>query len=413
MQSTIHLSKLVAIALACGLPLATGSAARAEVFLLRTGGRVEGEWLNPQRAQTEDYLLRSLAGVQLTLAGSTVTRVLTTSNVEKQYNELLHKAPATVDGHWKLAEWCRDAGLTAQRKFHLEQIIKLEPDHEEARLALGYGRFPNGGWMTPDEYMQRQGYVKHRGVWKLPQEIDIEAREREFELADKQWRKQLKIWIDNYVDGRKRMAEAAQGIKTIRDPAAASALSAALEDDKLPKDVRLMCLEAIGNLPDGMATGTLIKLALHDADEGIRERCLAELKKQGAYRAVPAFVKELQAKDNKVVRRAAVGLHVMGDLSATKPLIEALVTKHKYVVQGGNPGQMSASLGGGGDSGGLGGLSMGQKTQVFTRDIPNEEVLSALTSLHPGVNIQYDEAKWKQWFMTSKATLAPDLRRGE
>ena len=231
-------------------------------------------------------------------------------------------------------------------------------------------------------------------------------------MADKQWRKQLKIWIDNYVDGRKRMAEAAQGIKTIRDPAAASALAAALDDDKLPKDVRMLCLEAVGNLPDGMVTSTLIKLALHDPDEGLRDRCLTELKRQGGYRAVPAFIKELQSKDNQIVKRAAVGLHVMGDVSATKPLIEALVTKHKYVVQG-NPGQMSASFGGGGDNGGLGGMSMGQKTQVFTKDIPNDEVLAALTSLHPGVNLQYDEARWKQWFMTSKATLAPDLRRGE
>lgn len=403
---------LSALSLACGLSLLMGSTACGEVFLLRTGGRVEGEWLNPQRGATDDYILRNTSGVQLTLAGSAVARVLTTSNVEKQYNELLHKAPPTIEGHWKMAEWCKDAGLSAQRKFHLEEIIKLDPDHEEARLALGYGRFPNGGWMTPDEYMQRQGYVKYRGVWKLPQEIEIEARVREFELADKQWRKQLKIWIDNYVDGRKRMAEAVQGIKTIRDPAAAGALAAALEDDKLPKDLRLLCLEAIGNLPDGVATGTLIKLALHDPDETLRDRCLSELKRQGPYRAIPAFIKELQSKDNKVVRRAAIGLHVMGDVTATKPLIEALVTKHKFVIQG-NPGQMSASLGGGGDGGGLGGLSMGQKTQVFTKEFANEEVLAALTALHPGVSFQYDKARWKQWFMMSKSPLTPDLRRGE
>lgn len=407
-----HRKTLLAFALACGLPLLSGPAVRGEVFLLRTGGRVEGEWLNPQRAGTEDYSLRNTAGVQLTLAGSAVTRVLTTSNVEKQYRELMHKAPANIEGHWKLAEWCKDAGLTAQRKVHLEEIIKLDPDHEEARLALGYGRFPNGGWMTPDEYMLRQGYVKYRGLWKLPQEIEIDAREREFELADKQWRKQLKIWIDNYVDGRKRMAEAVQGIKAIRDPAAASALAAALDDDKLPKDARQLCLEAIGNLPDGMVTSTLIKLALHDPDEGLRDRCLTELKRQGAYRAVPAFIKELQAKDNKIVKRAAIGLHVMGDVSATKPLIDALNTKHKFIKQG-NPGQMSASFGGGGDNGGLGGLSMGQKTQIFNLDMQNEEALAALTALHPGVNFAYDEDRWKRWFMTSKATLAPDLRRGE
>lgn len=393
--------------LACGLT----STARAEVFLLRSGGRIEGEWLNPQRAVTDDYLLRNLAGVQLSLAGPQVHRVLATSDMQKQYEEQLHKAPATAAGHFALAEWCKDAGLAPQRKFHLEQVIKLDSDHEDARHALGYGRFANGGWMTPDEYMLRQGYVKHRGAWKLPQEIELEAREREFELADKQWRRQLKIWL-GHLDSDKRAADAVKNIRDIRDPAAANALADILGDDKNALDVRLMCLDVIGKLPPGLVVGTLIQLSLHDANENLRERCLAEIKRQGAHLAIPVFIKELGSKDNKIVKRAAVGLHVLAATTATKPLIDALSTTHKFVIQG-NPGQMSASFGGGGDNGGLGGMSMGQKTQVFKRDIQNEEVLGALTSLHPGVNFGYDKEAWRRWFMASKGSLAPDLRRGE
>jgi hypothetical protein len=310
-----------------------------------------------------------------------------------------------------MAQWCKDAGLMQQRKFHLEEIIKLDTDHEEARLALGYGRFANGGWMTPDEYMLRQGYVRHRGAWKLPQEIELESREREFELADKQWRKQLKIWIGN-LDSDKRAADARASIQNIRDPSAALALADIVSDDKNPLDIRLMCLDVIGKLPPGYVTSALIQLALHDPNENLRERCLAEINRQGAHLAVPVFVKELGNKDNKIVKRAAIGLHVLGATSATKPLIDALVTNHKFVVQG-NPGQMSTSFGGGGDNGGLGGMSMGQKTQVFKRDIQNDEALSALTSLHPGVNFGYNKEAWRRWFMASKGSLAPDLRRGE
>jgi hypothetical protein len=402
---------LITCTLACGL-FAIQSLAHAEVFLLRSGGRIEGQWLNPQRGVTDDYLLRNLSGVQLALTSPQVQRVLTTSDVQKQYEDLLHKAPATVPGHWHMAQWCRDAGLTAQRKFHLEEIIKLDSDHEEARLALGYGRFANGGWMTPDEYMQRQGYVRHRGAWKLPQEIELESREREFELADKQWRKQLKIWIGN-LDSDKRAADARANIQNIRDPAAAIALADIVNDDKNPIDIRLMCLEVIGKLPPGLVTGTLIQLSLHDPIENLRERCLAEIKRQGAHLAIPVFVKELGNKDNKIVKRAAIGLHVLGATSATKALIDALVTTHKLVIPG-NPGQMGGSFGNGAnDSGGLGGLSMGQKTQVFKRDIQNDEALSALTSLHPGVNFGYDKDAWRRWFMSSKGSLAPDLRRGE
>ncbi|WP_254512513.1 HEAT repeat domain-containing protein [Anatilimnocola floriformis] len=399
-----------ALSLACGL-FALIDSASAEVFLLRSGGRVEGQWLNPQRAVTDNYLLRNLAGVQISLAGPQVQRVLATSDVQKQYEDLLHKMPQTVTGHWQLAQWCRDAGLTQQRKFHLEEILKLDTNHEEARLALGYGKFATGGWMTPDEFMLRQGYVKYHGAWKLPQEIELAAREREFELADKQWRKQLKIWIGN-LDSEKRGADAAQSIQGIRDPAAANALADILADEKNPIDVRQMCLDVIGKLPPGMATSQLIQLALHDSNENLRERCLAELRRQGGHLAIPVFVKALTNKDNKVVRRAAVGLQVLGATSATKPLIDALVTTHKTVKQG-NPGQMGASFGGGGDNGGLGGLSMGSKTQVIIDHQKNDEVLSALLSLHPGVNHSYDKEKWRQWLMSQKGSAVLDFRRVE
>ena len=398
------------LTLAYGL-IAWTCPAHAEVFLLRSGGRVEGQWLNPQRAVTEDYLLRSLAGVQLTLAGPQVQRVLTTSDVQKQYEELLHKAPQTINGQWQLAQWCRDAGLTQQRKFHLEEILKLDTNHEEARLALGYGKFPNGGWMTPDEYMLRQGYVKNKGSWKLPQEIELEAREREFEIADKQWRKQLKIWT-GHLDNEKRAADAIQNIQAIRDPAAANALCDLLADDKNSLELRQMCLDVIGKLPPGLAINTLIQIALHDSNDNLRERCLTELRRQGGHLAIPVFVKALQSKDNKLVRRAAVGLQVLGASSATKPLIDALETTHKTVKQG-NPGQMTTSFGGGGDNGGLGGMSMGQKTQVITQHIQNPEVLDALISLYPGVNHLYNKDKWRQWFMSQKTSVPPDFRRGE
>jgi hypothetical protein len=401
----------LSLVLACGLLAFAQSAAEAEVFLLRTGGRIEGEWLNPQRGVTEDYLLRNTAGVQVALASPQVTRVLATTDVQKQYEEQLHKAPATVAGHLQLAQWCREAGLTQQRKFHLEQIIKLEPDHEEARLGLGYGRFPNGGWMTPDQYMLRQGYVKYRGSWKLPQEIEIEARDREFELADKEWRKRLKIWL-GHLDNDKRAADAVQGIQGIRDPAAANALADILADDENALDLRLLCLEVIGKLPPGLVTSTLIQLSLHDGNENLRERCLVELKRQGSHLAIPVFVKELGSKDNKIVRRAAIGLHVLGAVSATKQLIDALVTTHKYLIQSGSKGQYSPSFSPDGN-GGLGGMTAGSKTQIVKQDIQNDEVLSALTALHPGVNFAFDEDKWRRWFMSSKGAVVPDLRRGE
>lgn len=402
-------SILLSSLLACGLGQGSAPPARAEVFLLRTGGRVEGEWLNPQRAVSDNYQLRTMAGVNLALPGPQVERVLATSNMQKDYEELLHKMPATVEGHWQLAQWCRDAQLNSQRKFHLEEIIKLDTDHEEARLALGYGRFEKGGWLKPDEYMLKQGYVKSAGHWKLPQEVEIDARAREFEVADKQWRKQLKIWLGN-LESKRHGADALNGLQSIRDPNAAPALADVLADTSTPRNIRMLCLEVIGKLPPGVAMDTLIRLSLHDNDETLRERCLAEIRRQGSHRAIPVYIKELKNKENAIVRRAAIGLQVMEASSATQALIDALVTTHKLVIKG-NPGQMTASLGS--DTGGMGGMSMGQKTQVFKRDVQNDEVLSALASLHRGVNFAYDKDAWRRWFLTQKTSLDANLRRSE
>ena len=74
----------------------------------------------------------------------------------------------------------------------------------------------------------------------------------------------------------------------------------------------------------------------------------------------------------------------LGDPDATLPLINAIVTKHEYVVTtGGSSGTpINFNAGGGPGQGGLGGLSVGGKTTKIKKDLNNDQVLSALTSLH-------------------------------
>ena len=63
---------------------------------------------------------------------------------------------------------------------------------------------------------------------------------------------------------------------------------------------------------------------------------------------------------------------------------------------------------------GSGGMTMGQKKVIKVVEINNAEVLSALTSLHQGVNFGFDKSAWRRWFMQSKTSTAnADLRRGE
>ena len=393
-------------------------AAVAEVFVLKSGGRLEGQYLNSDRSSGQPYLLQTEEGVRLALPESGVQRVIVKTELDKQYEALLPKTPNTPAGQWTMAEWCKEAGLLDQRKTHLAAVIALDPNHEEARKALGYQKF-GSRWLTQDEYLQSQGYQRYKGAWRLKQEVEIESRERQTDLAQKQWRKDIRRWFEQVIDGDRHKDTAARSLSQIEDPLAAPALAEILADGKESRAIRKQCLELLGRLPPGLATAVYVRIAMNDADDQIRDACLDELKRQGAHEVLPVFLAELKSKDNIRVNRAAECLERLGDKDATLPLIEALKTEHKFQVSTGPPGGMSLGFGGGGSGsgtgtgGGLGGMSMGGKPKIFKKLLENRSVRGALTTFYPGTNYQYDEEAWRDWYIQSQTSTAVDLRRGE
>jgi hypothetical protein len=401
----------IAICVILGAGALAPAAARGELFLLKSGGQVEGELLNPGRGRDDKYTVRTGPGVLLSLEAGQVARMVVVSELEQQYQTLLPSVPNTLEGHFDMAKWCLDSGLTAQRQFHLEQVLKFDPDHEAARLALGYAKH-GSQWLKPDEYMQKQGYVRYRGAWRLKQDVELESRNTSQELAAKEWRQKIKMWRGWL--GKKRDTEARRHIAAIKDPAAVPALVELIADTSESRELRQDCLELLERIPGGAPTSVLIKLALTDKDQGLRDRALDELRNRRSPEALAAFVKELRSKDNRVVNRAALCLDRLENKEATIPLIEALITEHKYIIQtgSGNPGGIGASFNGT-DGGGGGSFSQGSKQQVIKQKHQNEMVLAALTHLHGGVNHGYSSDAWKRWYVETQATTNVDLRRGE
>jgi hypothetical protein len=369
------------------------------------GGRVEGE-VQAGTDTGSDYVLETSFGARVTLAKKQVARVVTKSKMERRYEEMLPSVPDTEGGHLEMAERCKQAGLNAQRLYHLEQALRHNPDHEEARHALGFSRV-DGRWMRQDEWMQRQGYERYRGAWRLPQEVAIDRAKRGRDTAASEWRKKLKNWRSWIVKGRGRQAEGKAAITAVRDPDAASALIAMLGNEKELRPLRVMYVQVLGQLPSVAAASALTKQALVDHDSHVREACLDQLERNKATGAIPAFIEALKHKENRLVLRGAIALDRMKDPAGTLPLINALITEHKQiVVQGGGIGTSFSPQAGGG-------LSAGGKREVKRIKLKNEPVLHALTALHPGVNFHYNQAAWKQWFMREKTPVPVNLRRGD
>lgn len=382
----------------------SASRARADVFYLTSGGRVEGELLNPDESPRKTYLVQIPDGGKLKLANTQIERVVVKSEAEKSYETFVATLPDTVDAHWDTAQRCEKAGLAAQRDFHLEQVLRLDPIHEQARHALGYSRV-EGKWVRPDEVMRQKGYVRYGNAWRLPQEIELDAAAEAQEKQTVEWRKKLKMWREWLVKNRERAVDGRNEITRIRDPLAVAALVEALTRDKELQPIRLLYIEPLAEIGGPEALATFVRLVLEDRDAEVRQRCLDRLAKSGSKSAVRQFIKALKHDDNIVVQRAAVALERMNDAEATLPLIEALITEHKQIV-GGN--SLNPTFSGDGGAG----LSMGGGPKVVKKKVQNEAVRRALSTIHPGVNFGFDQPRWRAWYIDqNKPKTSVSLRR--
>jgi len=382
----------------------------AEVFLLTGGGRVTGELLNRDQTPRETYVVCTVGGGQVTLARSQVKRFVALRPIEEQYAKIRPSYADTVQGQWAAAEWCRENHLSPQRTTHLQRIIELDPDHAQARGILGYASI-NGKWATQEDRMTGQGYRRYEGRWRTPQEIELIEANRNDDLAEKAWMIKIRRWRDWL--GTDRDADGRRNILGIEDPHAVVALSRLLETDDV-ESMRLLYIETLARIGSGNAVQTLAVCSMEDPTEEVRLTCLDHLEKADNPDVIDYYVGKLQDKDNRKVILAAVALRRMKDPTSVGPLIEALVTTHKFKVVTSQPGSMTTTFGtgpGGSGAPGGSGLSMGGAPKIFTRQIPNRPVLDALIEL-TGQNFNFDQQAWKYWHSSQRDRGAIDARRG-
>jgi len=396
------------LAVVVALLLCTQATA-AEIFELANQGRIEGKLLNPDQLPRETYEIETKSGGRITLAREAVVEIVRQSASQARYEAMRPQFPDTVDGQWELAEWCRKNGHGIERKQHLQRIIALDPDHAQARKALGYFRV-EGRWETQDQLMASRGYVRFKGRWLLPQEVKLIEERANTERAEASWRKTLKRWRDWLESDRAE--EAVTQFRAVRDPNALPALTSALHDD--PNELhRALYAQAASSIATPKALALLVQLSLEDPSEEVRLTALDYLAIEKHPDVVAQYVTALRSKENLSVNRAADCLRVMRSPTAVEPLIDALVTTHKHKIVSGSPDSINSTFNttpGGGGGASPGGLSVGQSTRIITQRIQNHAVLDALIKL-TGVNFNFDVPSWKHWLAARKEPANLDARR--
>ncbi len=367
-----------------------------EVLILQNEGRIEGEIVADENLPKNQHRIKTSSGGQIVLDKTAIKQVVIVGKDEAEYERLRAIAPDTVEGQWKMAEWCREKQMNKQRVPHLERVIALEPDHLQARIALGYKQI-SGRWLRRDELMKERGYVLYKGEWKLPQEVELLEQAALSKNQERDWYGRLNRLKADFINGTPgKSQEAWQKLTTIDDPAAVPAILQEMKTEKLPRLLRAY-IEALGRIGNGPSFRTLVDLAMGSATDQYQELALEQLKKRKNSDIAMLIAGELKSKDNKRVNRAGYALGELGDSSVIPALIDGLITKHKFQISSGDGGQMSASFGGGG-----GGFSAGGKAQIIEQALENFQVLTALNKLS-GQNFDYNQAAWRTWYEANRA----------
>jgi len=364
-------------------------------------------------------VIETAQGVRLALDASQVRQAILEKQAVGEYERIVAKFPDTIDGQWKLAEWCREKGLRKQREGHLRRIIMLDPNHAGARRGLGYSQV-RGEWVTREQIQTRRGYELHDGRWRLGQEIDLLEAEKKLDHAEKEWLTQLVRWRE--VLKTERSGDAVKRISEIRDPHAVRGLAQLLGEEQ-HRRVKMLYVDALARIGNRAAIQALFLATLRDPDEEIFHACLDKIVKCEPPHMAEQYVKILKDKNNVRLNRAAHALGRLDDESVISPLIDVLITTHYTIIPKQSDAYTTtfmkpAASGTSGPAGSLSPLggssfSAGDQTKVIPRTVRNQEVLQALINLSGGVNFGFDVRAWKSWLANENHRAAPqaDTRR--
>ena len=256
---------------------------------------------------------------------------------------------------------------------------------------------------THAQRMETLGYHRYRGSWRTQQEIDLDKQAEavtKSRVVARQRLQRLRRELDKPEAGK----NIADEIRQTNDPFAVMALIAAINTDPVPR-VRLLYVEALGNIVSTDAIGALLSLVLNHADSEVRWSAIEQLNDKDSMQVVPALVAALQGPDNQRINRAAVALKTLGDESAVQPLINVLITQSVVSSGAASGGKTSVTFSPTG-----GGLALGgnQKQKIISSQ--NTQVLEALTTL-TGVNYGWDQTRWQLWFLNQGVSSTVDIRR--
>lgn len=408
-----------------------GRACHADFIQLKTGGELRGSLVKGTSTSEPELTIVSISGATITVPRTEVEIVQSRSPLVEEYITRSREIPHTVAAHQELADWCVSRQLKAQRVEQLELLLELEPDNEIVHRSLGHIRH-EGQWMSRDDAMAKQGYVKHNGKYITQLEFELLEKSSAERAAEQEWYPKVKQWT-TWLVGRdaRRASEAVTALRDLREPNAVAALWNYLGEHK-NIECRKLFVEVASQIPGPLPARKLSRFLLNESDEATFRLALSAINPEQKDEVLKNCLPGLKDKSNDVVQRAALVLEKFGDERVIPELIDALITTHRVkalipaqtisvgfgISPSGTPSMLPAGTTGLVPSeiemlNRAGQLPYGytindtgpkppMKSVTVKAIVRNTRVLEALKAI-TGEDFGYDQRDWQKWWTLKQA----------
>lgn len=305
--------------------LGAAAAARADVFHLREGGKLDGTVVEDLG---ETLRIRTVSGVS-DIEKDRVVRIEKGDPPWVRYEKKAKKCGETIKDQLALADWCREIGLRTEERRHLERVIALDVNHADARRRLGFVR-EDDKWIKPrlpgavseaERIERRRAQADARRIQEKITEYTVKVKAvHRGRLSEKAGGEQSKA----FADGRRQILE-------ISDPLAIPGITSVLSGGHVA--VRRLMVEALAQFDVDEATMNLVAIALLDPSKEVRGAAARALKPRKDERIVLELRSALRSDEEAILRHAASALGILKAKSAVRDLVPVLSTETVGLVR--------------------------------------------------------------------------------